>query len=222
MSHSPNMLWPPAFKAAIFDFDGTISNTAHLWREVDRIFLGMRGLPYDEEYPRHLSILGFERGAQYAIDRFGLHETVEDICNEWNRMGQALYETQATLRPGAEEYIKMLSAQGIPVALATTNDPNVLEAMQLVDIQALFGVRVHGNEVPRPKSHPDIYLEAARRLGVAPQDCIVFEDIAAGIRSAKSEGMLTCGLRAADPTQDVEEVRGIADLFLEEWTDIKF
>ena len=71
-----------------------------------------------------------------------------------------------------------------------------------------------------PKSKPDIYLEAAQRLGAAPEDCIVFEDITVGIRSARCAGMLTCGVRSNDPAQDAEEVREAADLFLDDWRDI--
>ncbi len=214
-------LWPPSFKAAIFDFDGTISDTASLWNEVDRIFLGSRGFTVPPEYSRMLSILGFRAGAQYTIETFGLNETVEDICDEWNRMGRALYETSATLRPGAEEYLRKLQGLGIPTALATTNDPEVLDAMRGVDVDELFDVRVHGREVRRAKDHPDIYLEAASRLSVRPADCIVFEDISVGIRSARAAGMVTCAVRSNDPTQDVDEMREAANLFLGDWRDLR-
>ena len=79
---------------------------------------------------------------------------------------------------------------------------------------------MYGGEVARPKDHPDIYLETARRLGVEPTDCIVFEDIATGLRSASSVGMLTCGVRSFDPVQRVDEVRSAADLWLDDWRDI--
>lgn len=92
--------------------------------------------------------------------------------------------------------------------------------MRGIDMDALFEARVHGKDVPVPKSKPDIYLEAAQRLGAAPEDCIVFEDITVGIRSARCAGMLTCGVRSNDPTQDAEEVRAAADLFLDDWRDI--
>ena len=217
---APRGLWPPAFGAAIFDFDGTISDTARLWREVDEAFLGSRGYPVPEGYARTLSVLGFEAGARYTIETFGLHETVEEICDEWNRMGRALYRTEATLRPGAEAYLRALRERDVPVALATTNDPDVLDSMRGIDLDALFDTRVTGKDVRVPKSEPDIYLEAARRLGADPSSCIVFEDIVPGIRSSHGVGMLTCGVRSNDPTQDTREVRAEADLFLEEWTDI--
>lgn len=220
MAEAPEGLWPPCFEAAIFDFDGTLADTASVWHEVDRTFLGARGLPYDDEYPRMLSVLGFEGGARYTIKRFGLKERPEDICDEWNRMGRALYRTRVRLRPGAERYIRALRGRGVPCALATTNDRDVLDSMQHVNVDALFDARVHGRDVAHPKDHPDIYLEAARQLGVRPESCIVFEDIVPGLLSARRAGMLACGVISHDPVQQVAEIRRAADMVLADWEDI--
>ena len=219
MAPAPS-LWPPSFKATIFDFDGTISNTAHLWREVDVAFLGAHGIDFDESYGRALNVLGFAAGARYTIERYGLSESVEEVCETWTRMGRALYETRATLRPGVEAYLHALRARGIPIGLATTNARSVLDAIRHVDVDGLFDARVHGAEVAWGKDHPDIYLECARRLDAAPGDCIVFEDITQGVRSAHSVGMLTCGVRSSDPIQRVKELQSISDLWLDSWEDI--
>lgn len=218
---APRELWPPAFKAAIFDFDGTISNTADLWHEVDLAFLGARGLPYTPDYARKLSVLGFEQGARYTIERYGLKENPKDICDEWNRMGRALYRSRATLRPGAETYLKALRSQGVKLALATTNDPEVVGSMRHVHVDELFDACVYGKEVARTKEHPDIYLEAAKRLQVTPEDCIVFEDIVPGLLSAKRAHMIACGVCSNDPTQRLHEVQEAANIFLWDWTEIR-
>lgn len=221
LSSNTPQLWLPSFEGAIFDFDGTIANTAWIWEEVDRAFLGSRGIPYTREYARALSVLGFGAGALYTIETYGLDETPEDICDEWTKLSRALYHTSVTLRHGVEEYILALRALGIPTALATVNEPELISGMQQVDVANLFDVRVHGCEVRVPKDQPDIYLEAARRMGVAPQRCIVFEDIAPGIRAAHEAGFLTCAVRSGDKTQILDEVRDAAELSLMHWTDIK-
>jgi HAD superfamily hydrolase (TIGR01509 family) len=215
------LLWPPTFAGAIFDFDGTIADTGSLWHDVDETFLGARGISsVPEDYSRMLTILGFEAGARYTIDTFGLKETVEDVCNEWTRMSRALYRTTIHLRPGAEDYIRALKGRGIPTALATTNEPEVLEDMELVDVPSLFDVRVYGGELGTTKDKPDIYLTAAERLGVAPQDCIVFEDIAPGLRAAREVGFITCAVRSYDPAQLLDDVRDAGELYLEHWCNI--
>ncbi|WP_058270234.1 HAD family hydrolase [Olsenella massiliensis] len=213
-------LWPPTFKAAIFDFDGTIATTAPLWHEVDRAFLGARGIAMDVEYSRRLNILGFAAGARYTIERYGLPESVEDVCLEWERMARALYETRATLRPGAYAYIRALRDRGVPVALATTNGRGVLDAMRSVDLDEIFDVRVHAGELGVTKDEPDIYLRAAELLQASPSSCIVFEDILAAARSARRAGALVCGVRSGDANQDPHELRSNTDLWLDDWRDI--
>lgn len=220
-THTSNQLWPLSKQAAIFDFDGTIASTGDLWVEVDRAFLAKRGLAYDPSFSVEMAALGFTDGAQYCIDHFGLDETVQQICDEWNEMGAQFYATHVELRPGAEAYIRALRSAGCKIALATTNAREVIDSTRpRVDVDGLFDVRVHGAEVPRSKHHPDIYLEAARRLGVTPSDCIVFEDIEPAVRSAARAGCLTCGVRSDDPSQDEKSLRQLSDLWVEDWRDI--
>ena len=217
-----NLLWPPSFGYAIFDFDGTLAETSGLWRQVDEAFFERRGLPYDHEAHLALATLGFEPGARWCIQRYDLSERVEDICDEWNAMGSELYRTQVTLRPGARAYLLALREAGIPCALATTNDRDVLMSMRAqVDVTELFDAVVCGAEVARPKDHPDIYLEAARRLGAnQPESCMVFEDIPQGICSAAHAGMLTCAVRCDDPRQDFGALARLASTSLANWTDL--
>lgn len=220
MNIAPAELWPPTFDAAIFDFDGTIADTAWLWQEVDRTFLAARNIEYTREYARALAVLGFGAGAQYTIETYGLNERPEDICEEWTRLSHALYRTRVHLRPGVQAYIEALRARGIPTALATANEPELISSMLRVDVDALFDVRVHGREVGATKDQPDIYLEAARRLDILPQRCIVFEDIVPGIVAARDAGFITCGVHSGDPAQLVDDVEDAAQLFLRHWTDI--
>ena len=214
---TPTRLWPPSFSAAIFDFDGTLAQTWHLWRRVDEIFFATRGLPFDEDASATLATLGFAAGAQWCVERYRLRDEVSDIVDEWNRLGAALYETEVRLRPGAEAYLRALRGAGVPLALATTNDPHVLGAMRHVDVYGLFDEVVCGLEVARGKDHPDIYLEAARRLGAAPEGCVVFEDILPGVLSARRAGMATVAVRCDDPRQPGSALRREADAWIEGW-----
>ena len=217
---APAGLWPFEARAAIFDFDGTLADTAHIWYEVDHVFLRRRNLEYPQGYGEQLAALGFEKGAQFTIDLFHLDETPQAICDEWNDIGSEMYRHDVTLRPGAERYIRAVRAAGIPCALATTNDVGVLSSMEHIDVAALFDACVYGAEVGKGKDEPDIYLEAARRLGVDPRDCVVFEDIAIAVRSARSAGMRVCAVNSSDPTQPIDQLRSSADLWLDDWRDI--
>ena len=170
-------LWPFEGRAAIFDFDGTLADTAYIWHEVDRTFLERRGLPVPTDYGAKVAALGFAKGAQYTIDRFGLNETVEDICDEWNDLGHDLYRREVTLREGAEQYLRSLSELGIPCALATTNDVHVVSSMRHFDPDELFpdtvkdsdqirtGFLIHGCRLPEAYIlFSDLHAAAGRDL----------------------------------------------------------
>ncbi len=212
-------LWPFSYKAAIFDFDGTIADSLHVWRKVDDIFFGRRGLTYGPDYAEKLSTLGFEDGARYTVETYGLPDTPQDVCREWNELGRELYLTDVTLYPGAIDYIRALHSQGIPVALATTNDPNVINVLkERIDLDKLFPIRVHGRDVDNhTKDHPDIYLEASRRMEVDPTGCVVFEDLPAGLKTAASIGMRTVAV-ANDPVLQDSRLLSAAELVLHGWS----
>lgn len=210
-------LWPPSFEGAIFDFDGTIADTAYIWEQVDRTFLADRGIPYTKEYARTLAVLGFDRGARYTIDLYGLKDTVEEVVDEWTRLSWALYRSEVTLKPGARTYILSLRQRGVKCALATSNEPALVQSMEHVDAAELFDACVYGCEVGVPKDQPDIYLEAARRMGVAPERCIVFEDIEPGLLAARDAGFATCAVKADDAGQDWNTLAPLAHLALESW-----
>lgn len=222
MVSAPEGLWPFAFQAAIFDFDGTLASSAGVWSKVDHTFLARRGLEYTPDLSCDLATLGFAAGARYVIDRFGLDESPDDICDEWNDLARDLYARNVCLRPGAEEYVRALRGAGVPVALATTNDPEVIDSLSpRIDMRGLFDERVFGCEVEAPKNQPDIYLEAARRLGVEPWGCIVFEDIVPGLLACESVGMTGCAVRSNDPSQTIADIIKAGDLFLEDWRLIR-
>lgn len=222
MLEAPRDLMPFAFKAAIFDFDGTLAFSGDVWNEVDHVFLERRNIPWTPDLAAELSSRGFIDGAAYVIDRYDLNDTPEAIVEEWNQLAAALYKQSVQLRPGAEAYVRTLRKQGFPVALATTNGPEILGSLAPRFVpEDLFDVVVYGREVPRNKNYPDIYLETARRLAVKPWGCVVFEDILPGIVSAQRAGMSACAVRSGDPTQPLDELIATADLYLEDWQAIK-
>ena len=215
-------LWPFSFGGAIFDFDGTLAESLEVCPRVDDLFSARLGMTYNADYAQRLSLLGFEDGARYTIDAYGLDETVEDSCREWNALGRQLYETEVVLREHAQAYLEALASAGVPVAMATTNDASVVGAMEpRVPVSRLLPVRVYGAEVAhKTKEHPDIYLEAARRMGVDPGDCVVFEDLPAGLICARHVGMHTVGGLTGAPDQNVELLTKAAELVIPDWVGL--
>lgn len=214
-------LYPASFDAALFDFDGTLAITKDIWSEIDRAFLGARGIEMPSDYPKTVNLLGFEAGAAYTIERFGLKDSIEDIKRAWAEHAEDLYQKRCVLREGVSDYIGYLKENGVSVALVTTGSPDTLQSMQHIAIDELFDVQVYVHEVGRSKKHPDIYLEAAKRLHIDVSKCMVFEDILPGIKTAHSAGFLTCGVNNLDPEQDKEEIQLLCDVWIDDWNIVK-
>ncbi len=217
----PRGVKPRGFDAVILDFDGTIALSGEIWHTVDTLFFARRGLPLEPDVPARLAALGFREGADFVIERYGFKESPQEIMDEWNQLGSELYRENVRLRPGAGAYIAALREAQIPLGLATTNHPDVLAALApRINVDALFDVVVTSVDVAVPKDDPDIYLETARLLGVAPCRTIVFEDIPFGLAAARRAGFATVGVASGDVNQDIEQVRATADFFIEGWEEL--
>lgn len=211
-----------AIKAAIFDLDGTLLDSMHVWGEVDAAFLSKRGIAVPDDYMQAMSVLHFEEAAHYTIRRFGLNERPEDIMDEWNRLAEEAYATRVALKPGAEAFLRRLYADGLLLGVATALPPQLYTAcLTHLGVYSLFSAFASNDEVGCSKERPDVYLLAAERLGVLPRECVVFEDILPGICSAKGAGMRTVGVRDAYAAHAEADIRAAADWFIESFEEYK-
>ena len=177
--------------AYIFDLDGTLLDSMGLWEEVDTQFLKKRGIivtPTD--YKKAILAMDFKEAAAYTIARFGLRESADEIMREWREAAVFAYGHTVRLKPYAIEYLKSLRALGAAMAVATSLSADLYApALHANGISGFFASVVSTSQTKNGKTHPDVYLLAAKTLGAEPSDCIVFEDILAAVRSAKKAGM---------------------------------
>lgn len=210
-----------AFDGAIFDFDGTLANSWNVWHQVDDLFLSQHGFERPADFSEQMAGRSFMEGARWVVEAFHLKETPQEVCDQWNALGQRLYKTQVSLLPGALDYLRALKGAGVPLALATTNDPEVLSSLaHLIDFEDLFDASLYGCDVARDKRFPDIYEAAARRLNISPASTVVFEDIPQSLQVASSAGFTAVGVLNEDPEQRQSEVRQAAHLTLSHWSQL--
>lgn len=203
------------YQGAIFDLDGTILDSMGVWRQIDEEFLGRRGLPVPEDYLEAITPLGFDRAAEYTIRRFSLPESREEIVQEWYQMAEDAYRYRVQLKDGAKEWLQWLRKRKIPLAVATSSDEKLFEpALKRMGIYDYFDAFVTVKEVARGKGFPDIYEEAAARISLAPGQCVVFEDILAGIRGAKLGGFCAVAVYDEDSADDEQSLRSEADHYI--------
>lgn len=215
---SSNM--PNAGKGAIFDLDGTLLDSLGVWDDVDEIFFRRRGIDVPDDYQQAVSPMAFPDIADYTIRRFNLHETPQAIMQEWNDLAFEEYTTKVRLKPGACDYLEHLRSTGAKLGVASTLMPSLRDpTLAHLGIDGLFDAVCGIEEVGGlNKDHPDLYMLVANRMGVAPGECTVFEDIVIGVRTAKRIGMKALAMLDDSSRSQWEGLAAAADGTLRDFT----
>jgi beta-phosphoglucomutase len=183
-------------RAVIFDIDGTIVDNMHLHAEAFAVFAERHGLPPLTQQDR--ARLDGRRNSEIFPILFK-REVSRDEWLAYEHEKEGLYRelSKGRLSPmrGLQSLIDCLRDARVPMALATSAPkPNVEHTLAELGLANAFPVIVRGDEVARGKPAPDVFIEAARRLGVDPADCLVFEDAPMGIEAAQAAGMRVVAL----------------------------
>ncbi len=208
-------------KAVLFDLDGTLVDSMWMWKDIDIEFLGRFGYGLPEDLQREIEGMSFSETASYFKERFLLPMTVEEIKDCWIAMSIEKYRTEVGLKPGALEFLKYCRERGIRTGVATSNGRDMVDAViESLKIGDYLGEVATACEVAAGKPEPDIYLEVARRLSVEPEECLVFEDIPAGIVAGKRAGMTVLAVQD-EFSKDLEtEKRELADGFIRDYFEL--
>ncbi len=196
-------------KAAIFDMDGTLLDSMGMWYGLAPAFCKKHGIDWTRQLADDLLGLEFPEAAEYFIGRFPrLDMTPEGLITAWQDMIHHSYHNEVLPKPFAIDYIKQLNRNNIPCAVATMTNHALADA-----VLAHHGITPLVKTVLTPedvggigKDKPDIFLEAARRLRLPADQCIVFEDSLFAIRTAAKAGFTVWAVD--EPLQ--QDQRGIA------------
>ncbi len=175
--------------AVIFDLDGVIVDSEHLWDEVRREYVREVGGTFTVEATRAMMGMSSPEWSRYLAESLGVPGTPAQINADIVERMLGRYGHAPPLIPGAVEAVRRIGGRW-PLAIASSSNLEVIEVvLRAAGIESLFVTAVSSEEVARGKPAPDVYLEAARRLDVDPVRCAAVEDSHAGIRSAKAAGM---------------------------------
>ena len=205
----------------IFDLDGTIVDTNSVWLEVDREFLGRRGLPHTPEYQRVVERSIAPIAARFTREHYRLSESPEDIMAEWDVMAERHYRELAPLKPGAEDFLRQCAAQGRPMALFTACRPALCRAaLERFGLWELFGHIVFAEEIGLEKRDPQCFVELSARLGAQLEECTLFDDSPDNCATAARAGMAAVGVYDAYYAGRQEELKAVCARYIRSFEEL--
>ena len=176
-------------EAIVYDMDGVLVDSEVYWDKSRVDFARDRGRVWTDEFQRLAMGRSTVGWAGVMQEKLALDETIDEIIAEMKARVIAQYEARMPARPGALESVRHMK-QHFRVGLASGSPTDIIKAvLSITGLDQLFEVMIYGDEVPRGKPAPDIYLEALRALGVSPAASLGIEDSPNGLRSLKAAGM---------------------------------
>ena len=209
------------FQGAIFDADGTLLDSMHVWRNLGSLYLQSRGITPEKGLSARLWPLSYSQGCAYLKEHYGLHESVSEIQEGISGMIEGFYRDEAELKPGVRDFLEVLRRRDIHMVIATSGDRELLlSALTRSGIAEYFDAVFTCSELGTDKHDSKIFLACAETLGLNAGSIAVFEDVLYAIESAKSAGFITCGVYDASSINDRQRIIDTADYYIDNWRRI--
>jgi len=194
----------PVFGGVVFDLDGVLVDSEHLWDRARRELVAERGGTWRDDATHAMMGMSAPEWSRYVHEELGVDLAPTAISTAVVERLDRLYRERLPLLPRARETV-IAAAERWPLGLASSANREIIDlVLELAELDACFDATVSSEEVAHGKPAPDVYLEAARRLRVAPTECAAVEDSTNGLRSAAAAGMTVVAIpnEAFPPSED--------------------
>lgn len=202
-------------RGAIFDLDGVVLDSMGTWRDLGARYLAGLGAAAEEGLADKLFSMSMEQGAAYLKERYQLGGSVAEIVGGIGRMVEDFYFHRVLAKPGIGRLMEVFAQAGVRMAAATSSPrEHVRRALERNGLLGFLDAIYTTGEVGKSKHSPDIFDLAAREMGLAPGEVLVFEDSLYALETANAAGYRTVGVFDAAGERDQEGLRRAADVYL--------
>ena len=206
---------------AIFYVDGTILDSMQVWYKVTTNFFEMHNLVLTEEKAASYKEMTLDESLPQINEEFNLGMTKDEILEEFRQLIIHEYTFNIQLKPNIDIYLKKLHDRGVKIAVATSGYEGMCKsAFKRLGILKYIDAYAFSSEVGVNKGNPDIYLLAAERIGLKPQDCIVYEDIVLGLETARKAGFKTCAIYDDTNSYETQRLKQVSDRYITGWEEL--
>ena len=200
--------------AAIFDLDGTLTDSMYVW---DRLPEGLvrqfGGIPAPG-LAHTLRAMSSPQAAEYLIRTYHLSATPQQLMAAMEALADREYRDRVPLKPGVRTLLERLRQLGVPCAVATASQVHqARQALERLGVWSFFSFALSATQYG-PKTRPALYLEAARQLGTAPERTLVFEDALHAAQTAARAGFPVVGVCDSFSSEDEQALRTVCRWYL--------
>ena len=181
---------PQPLRAVIFDLDGVLADSEPWWNQIDARLLSEYGVSYRGEYHREVLGVSYRLAVEFYKKAFGLSASIEELMRRRGEIATEFFANRVGLFPSTKRTLERLRDMKVRLAIATSSvSASARPFLDRHGLTPFFDGIVTGDEIERGKPDPDIYLRAAKKLGIGADACLVIEDALSGIAAGKAAGM---------------------------------
>ena len=205
----------------IFDMDGTLIDSNGIWKDVDTAFLAKRGLSYTKEFYEGVAHTIFPLAAKFTKEFCRLPESEEAIMAEWMDMAGDLYGTSVPVKPGVRAYLDKLRAAGERLIVVTSAvSVHCRTALTHLGLMPYFERIIFAHDLQLEKKDPQLWCLTAEMMGVAPEDCTLYDDSVEACRGAKAAGMHAVGVYDPYFAGTEPEMQAVCDRYIRSFEEL--
>ena len=192
-----------------------------VWQQIDIEYFQKFGIQPPSDLQTKIGGKTIRECAVYIKAITGIPDSYDKMIGDWNKMAWEKYSNDVFPKKGAAELLRWCREKKIRTGIASSNsNALIVQCLKMRGLDQYLDVIFSGEHVTHGKPAPDIYLQAARSLKIAPSACLVFEDIPDGIMAGHNAGMTTCAVYDPSSQNLEEEKRRLADYYIHDFTEL--
>ena len=203
-------------KAAIFDADGTLLDSMHIWKELGTRYLESLNIEPEENLSSVLYPMSLEQSCRYLREHYRLKEAEGEILTGILGIIEGFYRDEVKLKDGVKDFLSAMREKNIPMVIATSGSRELLaSALERNEIAQYFDEIFTCSELKTTKHEPEIFMACSEFLGLEPENIGVFDDALFAVETAKRAGFITFGVEDESNINDRWRIKAISDYYIE-------
>lgn len=208
------------FKAAIFDMDGTLTDSMHIWDTAGITYLKSKGITPAPDLRERSRALSLDQVIELYRQEYGIQDPREQILADFDAIVETEYQ-HVPLKSGVPELLQLLSQHQIPMIVATASPLHIVtNTLKRLNILSYFSEVLTCGDIGIGKDHPDIYLKAASLMGSTPSETLVFEDALHAIRTATDARFYVIGVYDHSEGVNEDKIKPLCNEYVKSFTEL--